>query len=259
MQAETIYKLLELNRNFYHNFGEAFAATRRRIQPGIRRLLEEIPPNGNYLDVGCGSGALALEWANQGRQGMYFGLDFRFTLLGEAQVSMLKADTGSLSIRFAGADLSHEDWPDVIDRAADEDERVPGLWDGALAFAVLHHIPGIDLRLRILRQIRNLLKDGANFYHSEWQFQHSEKLMARRQPWNSVGIEENAVDEGDTLLDWRHVMPEQEGEVGLRYVHLFNRDELAYLAKAASFEIIDEFESDGQGGKLGLYQTWQAI
>ena len=259
MQPETMYKLLDLNRQFYQTFGAAFAATRRRIQPGIRRLMESIPEYGFFLDVGCGSGALALEWANQDRMGMYFGLDFSFTLLNEAQVSMLKADKGQLAIRFAGADLSDEDWPQVLDKASLEDENVPGLWDGIFAFAVLHHIPGVDLRLRILRQIRNLLKDGQLFYHSEWQFQHSEKLMARRQPWESVGINEDALDKGDTLLDWRHILPEQEEEIGLRYVHLFERDELSYLAKASGFKIIDEFESDGQGGRLGLYQTWQAV
>ena len=172
---------------------------------------------------------------------------------------MLKADTGNLAIRFAGADLSDEDWPAVLDQAALDDETVPGLWDGVLAFAVLHHIPSLDLRLRILRQVRSLMKEDGRFYHSEWQFQHSEKLMARRQPWESVGISGDTLDKGDTLLDWRHVMPEQEEEVGLRYVHLFNRDELSYLAKASGFKIIDEFESDGQGGNLGLYQTWQPL
>jgi len=42
-------------------------------------------------------------------------------------------------------------------------------------------------------------------------------------------------------------------------VHLFSREELGGLAQRAGFEIVDEFESDGQGERLGLYQVWQKI
>jgi len=67
------------------------------------------------------------------------------------------------------------------------------------------------------------------------------------------------VEEGDTLLDWRHHCDDQDKEPGLRYVHLFSREELSGLAQGAGFRIVDEFESDGQGERLGLYQVWQKI
>jgi len=47
--------------------------------------------------------------------------------------------------------------------------------------------------------------------------------------------------------------------VGLRYVHLFTREELADLASQTGFSIESEFESDGEGGRLGLYQAWRKI
>ena len=43
MNDSAARELLELNRRFYHEFGNAFAATRRRVQPGVRRVLEGIP------------------------------------------------------------------------------------------------------------------------------------------------------------------------------------------------------------------------
>jgi hypothetical protein len=81
--------------------------------------------------------------------------------------------------------------------------------------------------------------------------------VARIQPWSLVGLLQEDVEEGDTLLDWRHQLTGQKEEPGLRYVHLFSRTELLKLAETCGFEIIDEFESDGAGERLGLYQVWR--
>ena len=58
MKEEIIKKLLAINQEFYQSFGEAFAETRRRIQPGVKRVLAELIHDGDWLDLGCGSGAL---------------------------------------------------------------------------------------------------------------------------------------------------------------------------------------------------------
>lgn len=249
MQASTRQKLIDLNREFYQTFGAAFAATRRRLQPGVWRVLSEIPLAGSWLDLGCGSGALAAEWAHQKRQGLYLGLDFSPPLLNEARQAAVSPPPG-LTLAFQPADLSDPAWP----------QSLPAVrWDGLLAFAVLHHIPGADLRLQILRQVRALLPPGGVFIHSEWQFQHSPRLLERVQPWEQAGFDADELDPGDTLLDWRHTLPGQPPQVGLRYVHRFERAELRELAESCGFIVAAEFESDGEGGRLGLYQRWQAV
>jgi tRNA (uracil-5-)-methyltransferase TRM9 len=96
-----------------------------------------------------------------------------------------------------------------------------------------------------------LLQPGGCFVHSEWQFQHSPKLMAAASRGRRLGCRMRMWKKGDTLLDWRYALPGQPEQVGLRYVHLFDREELARLAAETGFEIIDEFESDGEGGRLG--------
>ena len=40
MDSTTAARLIELNRDFYTRFGDSFSATRHRIQPGVRRVLE---------------------------------------------------------------------------------------------------------------------------------------------------------------------------------------------------------------------------
>jgi SAM-dependent methyltransferase len=198
-----------------------------------------------------------VEWLRQGRPDHYLGLDFSESLLAEADAAVAAfnaavAALGALgSASFARADLSDPDWTAAALHLAP--------FRGALAFAVLHHLPTLDLRLSVLRAVHALLAPGGLFIHSEWQFQHSPKLMARRVPWSQVGLDEADLEPGDTLLDWRYALPGQAEQSGLRYVHLFTREELDALASAAGFRVSETFESDGAGGRLGLYQVWERI
>ena len=118
---------------------------------------------------------------------------------------------------------------------------------------MLHHIPGLDLRRGILQKAHGLLAPGGKFIHSEWQFLNSDKLKARIQPWERIDLSAADVDPGDALLDWR------SGGNGLRYVHHFSEQELLGLAAECGFRVVESFLSDGAGGRLGLYQTWEGI
>jgi SAM-dependent methyltransferase len=250
MQTETVQKLLDINHQFYQKFGDAFAATRRRIQPGIYHLLATLPKHGHWLDLGCGSGALSQVWIEQGRTGSYTGLDFSRPLLKEARRGLAEQTLPEdLSVNFFEADLLDDHWVAAAPREQ---------YDGVLCFAAMHHIPGHDNHLKLVSAARALLPAGGLFIHSNWQVQNSPKLMARVQPWSLVGIQDQDVEAGDTLLDWRFALPGQADQIGYRYVHLFTEDELSELAAASDFAVLDSFYSDGSGGRLGLYQIWQA-
>lgn len=249
MQPEITQKLFTLNKEFYQSFGPSFAQTRRRIQPGARRVLDEWIHDGDWLDIGCGSGALAQAWSESGKHGSYTGIDFSIPLLDEAAIGLAGVQPGEgLSFTYKEVDLSSSDWTKTLERK---------VFDGALSLAVLHHVPSAEKRKQVVSQVAGLLKAGGVFILSCWQFQHSPRLLARVQPWEIAGIGADEVEEGDTLLDWRHQNDGEAKTPGLRYVHLFSREELAELAEGSGFEIIEEFESDGKGGKLGLYQVWR--
>ena len=102
----------------------------------------------------------------------------------------------------------------------------------------------------MLGKVRALLAPNGRFVHSEWQFLNSPRLVSRIQPWEAIGLSQNDVDPGDYLLDWR------QGGQGYRYVHHFSEEELRGLAEAAGFDVIESFLSDGENGRLGLYQVW---
>ncbi len=249
MKEEIAQKLLHINQEFYQRFGEAFAETRRRIQPGVARVLAEFIRDGDWLDLGCGSGALLTSWVKSGTTGSYTGLDFSAELLTEARKNLSEQPAHEgLEVQCLQADLMKPDWSSKLPKKH---------YDGILAFASLHHLPGSGNRQRIIKEAFGLLNPRCVFIHSEWQFQHSAKMMSRVLPWAVVGIDEVELEEGDTLLDWRHAAAGQGSEPGLRYVHLFSRGELAGLALSVNAQVTSEFESDGKGGNLALYQVWE--
>lgn len=238
MNPTTLSRLLDLNRQFYQTFALQFSATRSHMQPGVLRILEQVHPSASLLDLGCGNGELARQLSIRGYLGTYTGLDFSPTLLAQASTGQLP------NFCFLQADLSSNDWDTSL-----HGER----YNAILAFAVLHHLPGVELRLQVLHKVRPLLAPGGRFIHSEWQFLNSPRLAARVQPWELIGLSPQEVDPGDYLLDWR------QGGQGLRYVHHFSEPELDELAVEAGFEIVETFSSDGENHHLGLYQVWRVV
>ena len=239
MNSATAERLLTINREFYNHFGEQFSATRQRLQPGVKRILDSIQEDVSVLDLGCGNGHFLRELSKRGHKAPLLGLDFSLPLLRDAE--------SAPGVLFREIDLTQ------LSAFSDQLLAVSGLWSMVTMFATLHHIPSTEIRLDILRTVRKLLRGDGKFILSNWQFLNSKKLKSRIQSWDRVGINENDLNEGDYLLDWR------SGGNGLRYAHHFTAEELLGMAEQAEMRVIDSFSSDGDGGNLGLYQVWVPI
>lgn len=235
MNPNTAARLIELNRDFYDRFGDSFSATRQRLQPGVNKILDHIGENDSVLDLGCGNGHFLHAIRESGHKAALLGVDFSLPLLRDAESTQ--------GVEFREVDLTKLS-------AFSDQLMVDGPWSIVSMFATLHHIPSNEIRLDILGTVKKLLKPDGKFYISNWQFLNSEKLKARIQPWGRVGLTDEDVEEGDYLLDWR------SGGEGLRYAHHFSAEELHGLADQAGLRVIESFTSDGENGKLGLYQTW---
>jgi 2-polyprenyl-3-methyl-5-hydroxy-6-metoxy-1,4-benzoquinol methylase len=238
MQPETAEKLRQLNHQFYQTFAASFSETRKQLQPGVLRILDTLPPQANVLDLGCGNGELARALEKCGHLGTYTGLDFSTKMLEVAEEAL---DGTDLKANFAQADLTTPDWDQGLGLT---------LYDIIVAFAVLHHIPGDEIRQQLLEKANSLLANDARLVMSNWQFLNSKRLSERIQPWSKVELSEEDVDKNDYILDWR-----RDGH-GLRYVHHFSASELHQLAAKTGFRVIGIFTSDGEGGNLAMYQIW---
>jgi tRNA (uracil-5-)-methyltransferase TRM9 len=239
MNSGTAERLIALNRKFYSEHGRDFSETRARLQPGVTRLLETLDKYESILDLGCGNGELARSLSRRGHRGSYLGLDFSLPLLKEAGREAL-----TFPVNFLEADVTEV--PVTLEQLS-----ATGPWSLVTAFAFLHHIPGYDLRMNILKKVRELLEQDGLFIHSNWQFLDNPRLKARIQPWELAGFSPQDLDPSDYLLDWKR------GSTGLRYVHHFDEHELSELAQAGGFEVVETFYSDGENGRSGLYQVWK--
>jgi tRNA (uracil-5-)-methyltransferase TRM9 len=248
MNEYTRQRLLDLNKQFYQTFALEFSSTRTHIQPGVRHVLDRIPLQGDWMDVGCGNGTLAREWTRQQRAGTYTGVDFSPVLIAAARHSLEPIPSREgLRIRFLTADITNGEWW----RGMEENKL-----DGALALAVLHHIPGAEGRRQIMAKLQAMIRPGGEFILSVWQFQNDPKWHSRTHSWEEVGLKREDVEEGDTLLDWKFAMPGKGEKMGLRYVHLFHSEELIDLSERVGFKFLHQYLSDGRGGRMGLYQVW---
>jgi tRNA (uracil-5-)-methyltransferase TRM9 len=247
VKSDTATKLLALNRLFYQTFALQFSSTRTRLQPGVRKLLGRLTQSTHILDLGCGNGNLAQALASITYPGTYLGLDNNLELLEQGR----KASPVTDRTAFVQADLAGSAWSSALSFFSALADFSP--FDVIVAFAVLHHLPGEQLRLSLLKEVHAWLAPGGCFIHSEWQFLHSPHWRARIQPWEMIGLTSADVDPDDYLLDWRR------GGRGLRYVHHFSRVELDRLAEQSGFSISETFASDGKEDNLGLYQVWDRV
>ncbi len=238
MRDEVVQRINEINREFYRGFAEAFAATRTKLQPGVRRALARIASDAAVLDLGCGTGDLAAALQRAGHRGPYTGLDASTEML-----SIARLRHPNMASHYIQSDLTTDGWQDGLQ----------GPFDCITAFAVLHHIPSVAHRISLARSVAQLLDQDGQVILSAWNFLSSPRWAKRHIPWEQVGLQDSDVEPGDILLDWR------EGGVGVRYVHAFELDELSALAAAAGLRVIDRYESDGRGGRLGHYEVWRHL
>jgi trans-aconitate methyltransferase len=234
MHPDVIQRLLDLNQEFYQTFAVHFSETRERVQPGVLRAIAGIPEDSSVLDLGCGNGRLSNALAKQGHHGHYLGLDSSQELLALAGV-----ESTHVNPEFIQVDIARDNFREVT----------PVKFDRVFAFAVLHHIPGHESRKQLLVKICESMKSGGSFTFSVWNFLQSSKLRARVVPWSTVEVNQDQLEQGDFLLDWKR------GGYGLRYVHAFQEEELVQLTQESGFEVAERYESDGEGGKLGFYMT----
>ncbi|MDZ7844881.1 MAG: class I SAM-dependent methyltransferase [Anaerolineales bacterium] len=240
MNQKTALQLLALNHKFYQTFAGDFSETRQRLQPGVIQVLEKTGTGEKILDLGCGNGEVARKLMEQSNPPIYTGVDFSQKFLAETPTDL---PPGS-RCEFIHLDLTTTDWVSQLPCRK---------YNLVFAFAVLHHLPGDKLRRQVCANIRRHLTGDGVFYHSNWQFLKSPRLRKRIQPWSSIDLNSDQVDEGDYLLDWKR------GGYGLRYVHYFTSRELKLLAKDTGFEVVDSFYSDGKEGNLALYQKWKPV
>ena len=242
MRASTRDALLQLNRDFYQAVAAPFDATRMARSRGMERLLTYAPPADparalRVVDVGCGNGRFAWMLEELARPVVYTGVD------GNAQLLRAAAEHAAglawVTPRFLLADLADPDWLHTLDENAS--------FDLVVCLATLQHMPGFDLRARLVADLASLLAEGGVLVISAWQFMESERLRTHVLDWGDVGLDSADVEPGDALLPWK------QDVYAVRYVHQIDGEEMEQLAASAGLVVTETYRADGREGNLNLY------
>ncbi|MBX3001834.1 MAG: methyltransferase domain-containing protein [Caldilineaceae bacterium] len=230
---------MAVNRDFYATVADHFDATRQGWTPGQLAILPYFHAGSkedplSVLDVGCGNGRFARLLHEEGVPCRYTGVDGDARLL--ALAANATADLDGSDAHFHQADLADPAW------AAPLAEQT---FDVVLCLATVQHLPGYDLRLRLLRDFHRLSRGWALL--SFWQFLTSQRFSTKQIDWSAVGLSAEDVEPGDALLPWR------QGVHAVRYVHQVDEPELRQLAADAGWQIHNTFRADGKEGDLNLY------
>lgn len=256
MDPQTQDALLTLNRRFYEQVALFFDETRQDWTPGLRAILPYFRSAGkdrvSVLDVGCGNGRFARLLEKAGILASYTGVDGNGTLLELAQQST--ANLGGVDCEFIQAELSNSSWLSGLGEAGRgensrtrnpaESVEVPN-FDVVLCTATLQHLPGYALRLRLIRDFRQL--STGYVILSFWQFLSSERFRSKLIDPDAVGIIAVELEPGDGLLPWR------QGIESVRYVHQVDEAELGQLAADSGQTVLHTFRADGKESDLNLY------
>ena len=130
-------------------------------------------------------------------------------------------------------DITNDKW--VVADILELDKLPERDFDNIFCVAVLHHLPGKDLRLKALEQIKNKIKPGGKIILTVWNLWKQKKFrkLIIKYGWLKL-IGKNQMAWGDILFDWKNAKGEK---ISQRYYHAFIGYDLKKLAEKTDLKI----------------------
>jgi SAM-dependent methyltransferase len=256
MDALTRSQLLALSDAFYRAHAEAFDASRgHHAWPGWQRILDWLPPIDpaagskakstlSVLDIGCGNARLARFLYDAGFGLRYVGVDANEALLASARARWTP-DLG---------DCCQLTLQNFLFSARPGSDLPSGPFDLIALMGVLHHVPGRDWRLALLRAAAERLARGGLLALAAWQFADRERFAKRTVAWSSLGlvldkpIDLDDLENGDRLLRFGN-----DEATPPRYCHQVADREFEGWPEALGLEPLADYRADGAEGDLNRY------
>jgi len=209
MDLELAKSILEKTKEDYNSIAREFSATRREIWEELLFLFEDLKEGEKVLDLGCGNG----RWYKvfKEKKADYLGVDNSEKLIEIAKENFPEA-------KFFVGDALNLPFQD-------------NFFDRVYSIALLHHIPSEGFRIKVLKEIKRVLKPGGFLILTCWKIHQSKEILALLKYTFLKLIGKSKLDFKDMFLPW--------GKKNLRYYHCFSKRELENLIKKEGFEIVE--------------------
>ncbi|MDP2708892.1 MAG: class I SAM-dependent methyltransferase [bacterium] len=234
MDKPTQKNLLEIVRRNYEDIAEDFDTTRKKaLWPELLKLAGVVKDGDRVLDAGCGNGRLLQAFGKKKIE--YVGIDnskelieaaiknFQFSIFNFQTNPNFQFSNKIQNAKFVVADVLE------LDKLPERD------FDYVFSIAVLHHLPGEDLRVRALEQIKNKLAPEGRIVLTVWNLWTRKKFLKLILKFGLFKLmEKNKMDCGDILFDWKNSRGESLSQ---RYYHAFTKHELKKIISLAGLKI----------------------
>ena len=257
ISTSTAERLSRITSEFYAQQAQSFSATRQAPWQGWQKCLDAMPQllsgeKPSVLDVGCGNLRFARFLYDEAGivPAKYFAVD-------NCKPLVESGDAGAHVSELAFIEL--DVIKSLLDNTLPSELTVPSC-DLVVAFGFLHHVPGAEKRLQLLRTLLEKAKPGGYVCVSFWQFMNSQKLAVKAQETTvqglrALGIDASELEEHDYLIGW------QDKANTWRYCHHFSQKELDKLLASFGFDvqICTQFSADGKENNLNRYVILQRV
>ncbi|UCD13022.1 MAG: class I SAM-dependent methyltransferase [Thermoplasmatales archaeon] len=187
---------------------ESFDVTRRKPWPQCIDFINELPKSHTVADIGCGNGRHLLPCAERCKN--VIGLDISQNLLNIAK-NKIKSLNNVALIHANMVEIPLKD----------------GTMDSILCIASLHNIKGRDERIRSLKEVHRILKNGGRALISVWsRWQDKYKMHYLKKLFL------NEEEFGDIEIYWR-----QHNLNIPRFYHLYSKREFVRDLNQVRLEI----------------------
>jgi 2-polyprenyl-3-methyl-5-hydroxy-6-metoxy-1,4-benzoquinol methylase len=219
MDKQTQQYLLGIVKRNYEEIAADFDTTRKKyLWLELIKLTAPVKDGDRILDVGCGNGRLLQAFGE--KKIKYVGVD--------GSKELIKAAKSNYELRITNYEFKNVDVLE-LNKIPEKD------FDYIFYIAVLHHLPGDELRIKALEQVKNKINNNGKIIITVWNLWSRRKFLRLIFKFGWLKLSgRNKMDFGDILFDWKNNKGEQ---VSRRYYHAFTKNELKKLAVRSGFKI----------------------